>query len=168
MKGNLIETLTKAEGGVIKYQIAPDGKGIFYTKREVRLPEKELRKKKGFNIEIYEEESPNITLCYYDFVGKKEQSLSKDVSVFDFTVSNDGKGDELITASIVTEAEAFIEYSELQQKEITPELINDLIKSAVDETNKELTSYKRIMGFEIRETEFEKTTTQKIKRYLAQ
>lgn len=80
----------------------------------------------------------------------------------------DGKGDEVITASIVTEAEAFIEYSELHQKEITPELINELIKTAVDETNKDLTGYKRIMGFEIRETEFEKTTTQKIKRYLAQ
>ncbi|MBE2279713.1 MAG: S9 family peptidase [Ignavibacteriaceae bacterium] len=92
LKGKLLETLTKTEGGVIKYQHSPDGKGIFYTKRDVRFTEIAQRKKKGFNIEIYEEEYPNLSLCYYDFQNKKETTLTKEVSVFDFTISPDGKG----------------------------------------------------------------------------
>jgi len=37
----------------------------------------------------------------------------------------------------------------------------------VKRANTELTSFKQIKKFTIRELEFEKTTTQKIKRYLA-
>ena len=44
--------------------------------------------------------------------------------------------------------------------------IYDLVKQAVDETNKSLPTFKHILGFEIRKTEFEKTTTKKIKRFL--
>jgi long-chain acyl-CoA synthetase len=45
-------------------------------------------------------------------------------------------------------------------------LINDIIADEVKKTNAELTSFKQIKKFTIRELEFEKTTTQKIKRYL--
>lgn len=80
---------------------------------------------------------------------------------------DDPKLDEIISAQIVVDAEAFIELSELRGISITPELINDVIAEEVKKANAELTSFKQIKKFTIREQEFEKTTTQKIKRYLA-
>lgn len=76
------------------------------------------------------------------------------------------KHDEVIAAQIVTDAEAFIEYSEKNNVQITPELVNDIISEEIKKVNKELANYKQIRKFYIRDTEFEKTTTQKIKRYL--
>ena len=78
----------------------------------------------------------------------------------------DKKHDEIIAVQIVTDTEAFIEYSEKNGVEITPELIKQIISDVIKEVNKELASYKQIKKFYIRESEFEKTTTQKIKRYL--
>ena len=78
----------------------------------------------------------------------------------------DEKHTEIIAVQIVTDAEAFIEYSEKNKVKITPELVNDIIAEAVKETNKELPVVKQIRKFYVRDTEFEKTTTQKIKRYL--
>ena len=80
---------------------------------------------------------------------------------------DDPKLDEIISAQIVVDAEAFIELSEARGVPITPELINDIIAGEVKRANAELTSFKQIKKFTIRELEFEKTTTQKIKRYLA-
>jgi long-chain acyl-CoA synthetase len=67
----------------------------------------------------------------------------------------------------VVDAEAFIELSEANHVPITPELINEVIGVEIKKANAELTSFKQIRKFTIREQEFEKTTTQKIKRYLA-
>lgn len=78
----------------------------------------------------------------------------------------DDKHDEIIAVQIVTDAEAFIELSEKNNVQITPELINETISQVIKETNKELSGYKQIKKFVVRELEFEKTTTQKIKRYL--
>lgn len=78
----------------------------------------------------------------------------------------DEKHTEIIAVQIVTDAEAFIEYSEKNEITITPELVNDLISEAVKQTNKELPAFKQIRKFYVRDSEFEKTTTQKIKRYL--
>lgn len=78
----------------------------------------------------------------------------------------DIKQDEIIAAQIVADAEAFIEYAEVNNVKISDELINKIISEEVDKTNKQLSSYKQIKKFYIREQEFEKTTTQKIKRYL--
>lgn len=78
----------------------------------------------------------------------------------------DEKHDEVIAAQIVTDAEAFIEYSEKNNVQITPELVNSIISEEIKKVNKELANYKQIRKFYIRDTEFEKTTTQKIKRYL--
>lgn len=80
----------------------------------------------------------------------------------------DEKHDEIIAVQIVPEAEALIELAESKQTSITPEFINKVIGDVVKEANKELSSYKQIRKFYIREKEFEKTTTQKIKRYLVQ
>ena len=78
----------------------------------------------------------------------------------------DEKHTEIIAVQIVTDAEAFIEYSGKNQVKITPELVNDIISEAIKETNKELPAFKQIRKFHLRDSEFEKTTTQKIKRYL--
>ncbi len=78
----------------------------------------------------------------------------------------DEKHTEIIAVQIVTDAEAFIEYSEKSKITITPELVNSIISDAVKETNKELPTFKQIRKFTVRDSEFEKTTTQKIKRFL--
>lgn len=78
----------------------------------------------------------------------------------------DEKQAEIIAAQIVTDAEAFIEYSEVNNIKITDDLIHDIIGKVIKEVNKELPLYKQVKKFYIRDKEFEKTTTQKIKRYL--
>lgn len=78
----------------------------------------------------------------------------------------DPKQDEIIAAKIVVDAEAFIEYAEIKKIQITEELIRQIIAEEVEKANKQLPNYKQIKKFYIQEKEFEKTTTQKIKRYL--
>jgi long-chain acyl-CoA synthetase len=80
----------------------------------------------------------------------------------------DAKLDEIISAQIVVDAEAFIELSEKKNEKITPEMLHEIIAAEVKKTNAQLPSHKQIRKFVIREQEFEKTTTQKIKRYLVQ
>jgi long-chain acyl-CoA synthetase len=80
----------------------------------------------------------------------------------------DSKHDEIIAVQIVIDAEAFIEYTARDNSAITPELINSTISQVIKDVNKQLANYKQIKKFYIREREFEKTTTQKIKRYLIQ
>jgi len=77
----------------------------------------------------------------------------------------DDKHDERIAAQIFVDAEAFIEYSERNNVPITEELIQQKISEVIKETNEQLASFKQIKKFYIRQQEFEKTTTQKIKRY---
>ena len=48
----------------------------------------------------------------------------------------------------------------------TAEEIEAAVKAAVTEVNKSLPVYKQMRDVEIRDTEFEKTTTRKIKRFL--
>ncbi len=50
-------------------------------------------------------------------------------------------------------------------KDLTQEQIRDIIWAQIKEVNKKLTSYKAIKNLEIKNDEFEKTTTMKIKRY---
>ncbi|MBI1931464.1 MAG: AMP-binding protein [Ignavibacteriales bacterium] len=76
------------------------------------------------------------------------------------------KQDEIIAAQIVVDAEAFILFSQENNVQITDELINETIEKEVAKVNKNLASHKKIVKFNIRENEFVKTTTQKIKRYL--
>jgi long-chain acyl-CoA synthetase len=75
------------------------------------------------------------------------------------------KQDEIIAVKIVPDAEAFIKYSEENKVKIDDKLIREQIAEEIVKINKQLPAFKRILDFEIRETEFEKTTTQKIKRY---
>ncbi len=80
----------------------------------------------------------------------------------------DEKHLEIIAAKIVVDAEAFIELSESRGIPITPDLLKMVIGQEVQKANKELPPYKQIKKFGIRDQEFQKTTTQKIQRHLAQ
>jgi long-chain acyl-CoA synthetase len=80
----------------------------------------------------------------------------------------DPKQGEIIAAQVVVDAEAFIELSETRGKEITPELMKSVIGEEIASMNKEVAPFKQIRKFYIRDREFEKTTTQKVKRFLAQ
>ena len=62
-------------------------------------------------------------------------------------------------------AVVFPDYSRFPEG-VSDQEVNDVIRSRVSELNKELASFKRIKAVEIRKTEFEKTTTKKIKRQL--
>lgn len=53
----------------------------------------------------------------------------------------------------------------LKRQELTGEEIRQQIAEAIKEVNKKLPNYKKITEFDIRESAFIKTTTQKIKRY---
>ncbi len=78
----------------------------------------------------------------------------------------DVKHDEIIAAKIVVDAEAIIQLAENTDSKITQELINEVIKEEIAKINKELPGFKQIKKYYIQDKEFEKTTTQKIKRYL--
>jgi 2-iminoacetate synthase len=54
----------------------------------------------------------------------------------------------------------------ITRKKLTQDEIKAEVKNAVDMTNKSLPTFKHIAAFEVRDTEFEKTTTRKIKRFL--
>ena len=68
-----------------------------------------------------------------------------------------------INAQIFPNIEAITEY--LKGSVPTKEEIWKIISDAVSSVNKKLPNYKHIKSFGIRDKEFEKTTTQKIKRY---
>jgi long-chain acyl-CoA synthetase len=78
----------------------------------------------------------------------------------------DQKLGEIIAAQVVADAEAFIELSENRGIEITDALMKEVIAKEIARANGQVASFKQIRKFYIRDREFEKTTTQKVKRYL--
>ncbi|RPH37150.1 long-chain fatty acid--CoA ligase, partial [bacterium] len=78
----------------------------------------------------------------------------------------DKKLGEIIAVQVVVDAEAFIEMSETKKIEITPELINKIIADEIAKVNGQTAQFKQIRKFYVRDREFEKTTTQKVKRFL--
>ncbi|MDD5564040.1 MAG: AMP-binding protein [Thermoanaerobaculaceae bacterium] len=75
-------------------------------------------------------------------------------------------GDEEISVLIVPNAEAVYEIGTKTGAEITRAWIEDEINKEIRALNRRLPLYKQIRRVQIKEGEFEKTTTQKIKRYL--
>jgi len=69
-------------------------------------------------------------------------------------------GETVVYANIVPDYGAIKE----EFGEISDNDIRKLIKEAVEQANSRMTLYKRVKRFEIRETEFEKTASKKIKR----
>ncbi|HXG00287.1 MAG TPA: AMP-binding protein [Bacteroidota bacterium] len=80
--------------------------------------------------------------------------------------AKDEKNDEEIRVMVVPNAEAFIEYAQKHNVEVTTELIEKIIVEEIRKLNTQLLGHQQIKKVRIREKEFEKTTTQKIKRYL--
>jgi len=64
------------------------------------------------------------------------------------------------------DTEAFITYTESKGVQISESLVNDIIKTEIEKVNGQLAAFKQIKKWFIRQDEFEKTTTQKIKRYM--
>ena len=79
-----------------------------------------------------------------------------------FGKSVDGSKEEIITASIYPDLEAF----EAEFKKSDSELVESKIKEMIREINTKLINYKKVKDIIIRTKEFTKTTTSKIKRYV--
>ncbi len=73
---------------------------------------------------------------------------------------------ESICALIFPDYELLEQYSIAKGVELSGEDVQSIFKEEVKKVNEELPAYKKITEFEIREEEFPKTTTQKIKRHL--
>ena len=78
-------------------------------------------------------------------------------------IQKENDDETYINAQIFPNIEAITEY--LKGTVPTKEEIKKLISDVVQSVNKKLPNYKHIKSFVIRDKEFEKTTTQKIKRY---
>ncbi|HEY8500389.1 MAG TPA: AMP-binding protein [Clostridia bacterium] len=76
--------------------------------------------------------------------------------------SEDGE-ETIVCAQIVPNMEVIIEQFGCAPEK---EELEKIIKNEVKKVNKKLSNYKKIKHFDIREEEFEKTTTKKIKRYV--
>ena len=78
-------------------------------------------------------------------------------------IQKENDDETYINAQIYPNIQAITEY--LKGSVPTKEEIWKIVSDVVTSVNKKLPNYKHIKGFDIRDNEFEKTTTQKIKRY---
>ena len=78
-------------------------------------------------------------------------------------IQKENDDETYINAQIYPNIEAIKEY--LKSSVPTKEEIWKVVSDVVSSVNKKLPNYKHIKGFVIRDKEFEKTTTQKVKRY---
>ena len=74
--------------------------------------------------------------------------------------------DDEKSGDTVVVAEIFPSYNAINDEigETSEDGLRDFIKTVVDEANDQMPLYKRVKRFTLREVEFEKTTTKKIKR----
>lgn len=75
-------------------------------------------------------------------------------------------GGEEIAVMVVPNAEVFVEWARKHRRELNGEVIEEVLRQEVRALNRALPLYKQIRHVRVRENEFAKTTTQKIKRYL--
>lgn len=87
-----------------------------------------------------------------------EQPYIEEVLVYGTIDKRDG--------DVVVKAEVYPSYDTIKEQlgELTEEEILKVIKNSIEEVNDRMSVYKRVKRFKIRTTEFEKTTTRKIKR----
>ena len=76
------------------------------------------------------------------------------------------KGDEEIGVIIVPNAEKFIQHTQQEKIDLTGQFIENTLNEEIRKLNHTLPGHQVIRRVKIQEREFEKTTTQKIKRYL--
>ena len=75
-------------------------------------------------------------------------------------------GDEVIGVIVVPNAEELLKLSHKLGVEVTREWVKEVLEREVRALNRHLASYKQIRQVRVQESEFAKTTTQKIKRHL--
>ena len=80
--------------------------------------------------------------------------------------AKDASGGEEICVLLVPNAEHFIEHAQKHGLEVTSQLVEKTLNDEIRKLNKTLPIHKQIRKVTVQEREFEKTTTQKIKRYL--
>ena len=75
--------------------------------------------------------------------------------------------DDEKSGDTIVQAEIFPDYPAIEEKfgRIGEDELRKLLKKEIDEANEHMPLYKRVRRFEVRQEEFEKTTTKKIKRY---
>ncbi|MBN2572076.1 MAG: AMP-binding protein [Ignavibacteriales bacterium] len=97
-----------------------------------------------------------------------EDMLNKSEYILESVVygKKDKKWNEIVAAKIVLNFESFIKLATQKKIELEEKFIHSTIGKEIEKINKQLSKFKRIKFFEIQNNEFEKTTTQKIKRYL--
>ncbi|MCL1808321.1 MAG: AMP-binding protein [Clostridiales bacterium] len=81
-----------------------------------------------------------------------------------YGVEDEKSGDTIIKAGIYPDYDSLA----AEKGELTEEEIKEIVKAEIDCANEFMPAYKRVRRFEIRKTEFSKTTTKKIKRYSAE
>jgi long-chain acyl-CoA synthetase len=74
----------------------------------------------------------------------------------------EGEIEPKVCAMIVPDKDEISKF--LKKDELSTEEIHKFIEAEVKKANKQMPMYKMVREFEIRDQEFEKTTTQKIKR----
>ncbi|MDH7515090.1 MAG: AMP-binding protein [Bacteroidota bacterium] len=99
-----------------------------------------------------------------------EELVNKLPSVLECVVYGvpEEKGGEEITVKVVPYAEYFVELAEKQNIRMTEAFIRETVERDIRKLNDTLPIHKRIRRIVIKEEEFEKTTTQKIKRHLVE
>lgn len=91
-----------------------------------------------------------------------EEYLAKIESIKECVVIGRDKGDG---SEVMLTAVIFPDFAAYPENEAIDVIAEDIKKQVLD-LNRELPSFKQIRNIEIRKTEFEKTTTKKIKRFL--
>lgn len=87
-----------------------------------------------------------------------EEPFIEEVLVYGTIDKSDG--------DVIVRAEVYPNYDAIKEQlgEITEDGIKDAIKDSIENVNDKMPTYKRVKRFKLREEEFEKTTTRKIKR----
>lgn len=96
-----------------------------------------------------------------------EYHLAEDILVGECLVLADKNknGEDIVGARIYPNFEELKEQTGKTESEFTDRELHDIFKQTINNVNEKLPSYKKILNFKIRRTEFVKTTTQKIKRF---
>lgn len=98
------------------------------------------------------------------FPEEVEFYLNKSPFIAEVVVTGEAEeetGESIVWANIFPDREAILE----QKGVLSDDAVRALLKNEVDRLNEEMPFYKRVKRFRIRETEFDKTTTRKIKRW---
>ena len=87
-----------------------------------------------------------------------EEPFIEEVLVYGTVDKSDG--------DVIVRAEVFPNYDALKEQlgEITEDGVKDAIKNCIENVNDKMPTYKRVKRFKLRDEEFEKTSTRKIKR----